>query len=125
MGARPPGPPVTTAEPSGAGVRAVHDGLRELERVLDLWRHQIDELLLQLDLADLDSGVDARAQIGAARDAYRAARARLSGVRTDSGASLVAVHRSVEMLLRDLQRAYAAAADVLRRLDAAPGTVSP
>ncbi len=91
------------------------DLLQQLGKALDAWRTKIDELRVQLDLADLDVRDEVRKRLDVAQNAYLAARSRLSDARSDAGANLNTVRQGIDQLLKDLREAYDSAEAVVRR----------
>ncbi len=89
--------------------------VEEAGRALDEWRGRIDELRLQLDLASMDARDQLRERLDVAENAYLAAKTGLADARRDTAASLHEARLGVEQLLRDLERAFEAAEDVVRR----------
>ncbi len=91
------------------------DLLQQLGNALDGWRSKIDELRVQLDLADLDVRDEIRKRLDTAQNVYLAARSRLSDAQHDAGSNLGSVRQGVEQLLSDLRLAYDSAEAVVRR----------
>jgi len=89
--------------------------IRQMGRTLDEWRTKIDELVVQLDLADLDIRDEIRQRLDTTQNVYLAARSRLSDVRDDADTNLNTLRLGLEQLLRDLRRAYDLADAVVRR----------
>jgi hypothetical protein len=89
--------------------------IRQMGRTLDEWRTKIDELLVQLDLANLDIRDEIRQRLGTTQNVYLAARSRLSDVRDDADTNLSTLRLGLEQLLRDLLRAHDVAETVVRR----------
>jgi hypothetical protein len=92
--------------------------IQRASRSLDVWRAKIDQLMVQLDLANLDAREEIRASIDAAQNAYLAARSRLAEVGHDSGAGLTALRQGIEKVLGDLREAYESAEAAIRRSSA-------
>ena len=91
------------------------DVIQQASRALDTWRAKIDQLMVQLDLANLDAREEIRARIDGAQNAYLAARSRLAEVGPDSGAGLTALRQGIEKVLGDLREAYESAEAAIRR----------
>lgn len=104
-----PGP----VEPGGAAPQG--DIIQQAARLLDALRAKIDELLVQLDLADLDVRDELRKRVDTAQNAYLAARSRVDAARKDSGANLTSLREGLEKVLDDLRSAYQAAEAAVRR----------
>jgi hypothetical protein len=100
---------------SGGAGQDRGDLLQQLGNALDGWRAKIDELRVQLDLADLDVRDEIRKRLDTAQNVYLAARSRLSDAQKDAGANLGTVRQGVEQLLGDLRQAYDSAEAVVRR----------
>ncbi len=92
-----------------------HDIIDQISRTLDEWRTRIDELMVQLDLADLDVREEIRKRVDIAQNVYLAARSQLSDARRDANSNLSPIRQGLEQLLRDLRHAYEAAEAVVRR----------
>jgi hypothetical protein len=71
-------------------------------RTLDEWRARIDELVVQLDLANLDLRDEVRKSADATQNAYLAAHSKLSDAREDACTSLQTLETNLEKLLHDL-----------------------
>jgi hypothetical protein len=82
---------------------------------LNGWRTRIDELLVQADLARHEVRDRIRRDVDLAENVYLAARSRLSDARRDAHVEVKTVRSGSERLVRDLQRAFAAAEAALRR----------
>ena len=80
--------------------------LPRIGRTLDEWRARIDELVVQLDLANLDLRDEVRKSVNATQNAYLAAHSKLSDARGDACTSLHTLQQSLEKLLRDLARTF-------------------
>jgi hypothetical protein len=89
--------------------------IQQLGRTLDEWRSKIDQLMVQLDLADLDVRDEIRRRLDTTQNVYLAARSRLSDARSDADTNLSSLRSGLEQLLRDLRDAYDAAEAVVRR----------
>ena len=84
-------------------------------RALDEWRTKIDQLMVQLDLADLDVRDEIRKCLETTQNVYLAARSRLSDARGDAGTNLDSLRSGLDQVLRDLRNAYATAEAVVDR----------
>ena len=82
---------------------------------LNGWRTQVDELLVQADLAGHEVRDRVRRQVDLAENVYLAARSRLADARRDTHVEVKTVRGGTERLVRDLQRAFEAAGAALRR----------
>ncbi len=91
------------------------DLLQQASRALDAWRSKIDELMVQLDLANLDVREEIRTRLDTTQNAYLAARSRLAELGHDSGSGLTAVRQGIEKLLGDVRQAFESAEAVIRR----------
>jgi uncharacterized coiled-coil DUF342 family protein len=89
--------------------------IRQMGRTLDEWRTKIDELMVQLDLANLDIRDEIRKRLDTTQNVYLAARSRLTDVRDDADTNLSSLRLGLEQLLRDLRRTYDAAEAAVRR----------
>ncbi len=85
---------------------AKSDVFERIGRTLDGWRGKIDELVVQLDLANLDLRDEVRKYLDAAQNAYLAAHSKLSDARGDSCSSLQTLQANLEKLLHDLALAF-------------------
>jgi hypothetical protein len=81
---------------------AKSDVFERIGRTLEEWRAKIDELVVQLDLANLDLRDEVRKSADATQNAYLAAHSKLSDVRGDACASVHTLEAGLEKLLRDL-----------------------
>jgi hypothetical protein len=86
--------------------------IQQFGEVLDQWRSKIDDLMVQIDLADLDVRDEIRKRLETTENAYLAARSRLSQA-VDS--NLSSVRDALEQLIRDLRTAYDSTEAVVRR----------
>ncbi len=84
-------------------------------RTLDEWRARTDELVVQLDLANLDLRDEVRRSVDATQNAYLAAHSKLSNARGDATSGLHALQQSLEKLLRDLVRTFEETQAAVRR----------
>jgi len=91
------------------------DIIQQATRVLDALRARIDELMVQLDLADLDVRDELRKRVDTAQNAYLAARSRVDAARKDTGSNLSTMRDGLEKVLDDLRSAYQAADAAVRR----------
>jgi hypothetical protein len=78
-------------------------------------RAHVDELAVQLDLADLDVRERVREQLDTAVNVYLAARSRLGQARTDAEEGLSDLRVALDRVLHDLRGACEAADAVIRR----------
>jgi len=115
-------PEISTSDKGAEHTRQVRtdadcqrSAIRQMGRTLDEWRTKIDELLVQLDLANLDIRDEIRQRLDTTQNVYLAARSRLSDVRDDADTNLSTLRLGLEQLLRDLFRAYDVAEAVVRR----------
>ena len=102
-------------EPVGSGADSERSAIEQMGRTLDEWRAKIDELMVQLDLANLDIRDEIRKRFYTTQNVYLAARSRLSDVRDDADTNLSSLRLGLEQLLRDLRTAYDAAEAAVRR----------
>jgi hypothetical protein len=86
-----------------------------ISRTLDDWRARIDELVVQLDLANLDLRDDVRKNADAIQSAYLAAHSKLSDARGDACSSLHTLETSLEKLLGDLALTFEETQAAVRR----------
>jgi hypothetical protein len=91
------------------------NAIQQFGRTLDEWRSKIDQLMVQLDLADLDVRDEIRKRLDTTQNVYLAARSRLSDARSDADTNLSSLRSGLEQLLRDLRGAYDAAEAVVLR----------
>lgn len=103
------------AELSGTDPDGQRNAIRQFGRPLDEWRSKIDQLMVQLDLADLDVRDEIRRRLDITQNVYLAARSRLSDARSDADTNLSSLRSGIEQLLRGLGDAYGAAESVVRR----------
>lgn len=75
-------------------------------RTLDEWRARVDDLVVQLDLANLDLRDEIRKSTDAAQNAYLAAHSKLSDARGGACLSVQALQASLEKLFHDLTVAF-------------------
>lgn len=78
-------------------------------------RAHVDELMVQIDLADLDARERVRQQLDTAVNVYLAAKNRVDQARTDAQEGLSELRSALDRVLRDLHRACEAADAVVRR----------
>jgi hypothetical protein len=107
--------PDTSTEQSDGGAAAEHHEIEQMGRLLDEWRAKIDELMVQIDLANLDLRDELRKRLDVAQNVYLAARSRLLEARRDADSNLSSMRAGLDQLLRDLGAAYASAEAVIRR----------
>ena len=91
------------------------DIIQQATRLLDTLRAKIDELMVQLDLADLDVRDELRKRVDTAQNAFLAARSRVDAARRDDGSNLSSLREGLEKVLDDLRSAYQAADGAVRR----------
>jgi hypothetical protein len=91
------------------------DLFQGIGRTLDEWRARIDELVVQLDLANLDLRDEVRKSVDATQNAYLAAHSKLSDARADVSSSLNTLQEGIEKLLRDLARTFVEAQAAVKR----------
>ena len=101
-----------------AGSEAPRDAVDRIERALSQWRGQVDELLVQLNLASMDLRDEFAKQLAVAQNAGLAVRPGLEKIRDDVTAGLMAPRDTVGEVLHDLQRAIDAAKSVVERRQA-------
>jgi uncharacterized coiled-coil DUF342 family protein len=102
-------------EQVGSGADSERSAIEQMGRTLDEWRAKIDELMVQLDLANLDIRDEIRKHFDTTQNVYLAARSRLSDVRDDADTNLSSLRLGLEQLLRDLRSTYDAAEAAVRR----------
>jgi hypothetical protein len=103
---------------SEVGSEASRDAVDRIERALGHWRGQVDELLVQLNLASMDLRDEFAKQLAVAQNAGLAVRPGLEKVRDDLTAGLTAPRDTVGEVLHDLQQAINAAKNVVERRQA-------
>ena len=91
------------------------DVFERVGRMLDEWRGKIDELVVQLDLANLDLRDEVRKNLDAVQNAYLAAHSKLSDTKGDARSSLHTLETGLEKLLRDVALTFEEAQVALRR----------
>jgi hypothetical protein len=94
---------------------AKSDVFERVGRTLDEWRAKIDELVVQLDLANLDLRVEVRKNLDATQNAYLAAHSKLSDARGDACLSLHTLETNFQKLLRDLRLTFEETQVAVRR----------
>jgi hypothetical protein len=105
----------TEAEIPGPEEIAEATTVDRLERLLDVWRGRIDELMVQADLASKEVAGAVRSQAAVAENAYLAARNRLKEIPKDAGSNLGSMKAGFDKLLGDMREAYKSAEAVIRR----------
>lgn len=91
---------------SDAGSESESEAIEKISRILNACRSQIDELLVQLDLAKLDVREQVNGGLETAENAWLAARSTLSEARLDTNSAVGVLRHSLEQLLHDLGRVY-------------------
>ena len=91
------------------------DVFERVGRMLDEWRGKIDELVVQLDLANLDLRDEVHKNLDAVQNAYLAAHSKLSDAKGDACSSLHTLETGLEKLLRDVALTFEEAQVALRR----------
>ena len=86
-----------------------------ISRALDQWRARIDQLIVQLDLANLDLRDEVRKNLDATQNAYLAAHSKLADARGDACSSLHTLEASLEKLLHDLRLTFEATQAAVKR----------
>ncbi len=99
----------------GATSEAKADLFERIGRALDEWRARIDQLVVQLDLANLDLRDEVRKNLDATQNAYLAAHSKLADARRDACSGLHSVKTSLEKLLGDLTRTFEETQAAIRR----------
>jgi hypothetical protein len=108
-------PEETRDQHSESGAGGQRNTIQEVGRALDEWRAKIDELMVQLDLANLDIRDEIRKRLDTTENVYLAARSLLSDARHDASSNLSSLRLDLDQLMRDLRYAYDAAESVVRR----------
>jgi hypothetical protein len=105
--------PMTTTDQTGAeqsgGDVIVGIYAQQVERALDGWRTRLDELTIQLDLANRDIRDEAHERLDSTRNVYLAARSLLTEATGHADANLNSLLLRLEQLMRDLGDAYSVA----------------
>ena len=91
------------------------DVFERVGRTLGEWRTRIDELVVQLDLANLDLRDEVRKRADATQNAYLAAHSKLSDARGDACSSLQTLETSLEKLIHDLAVTFDKTLAAIRR----------
>jgi hypothetical protein len=91
------------------------DTAEKLDHVLDRWRARIDELKVQVDLANLDVREDLAKRLEVTENVYLAVKSRLIDASHDTGKNAANLRHSIDGLLVDLRRAYDDAEAVVKR----------
>jgi len=104
-----------TETSSDAEPTAPKNPLERLEDQLQQWRADIDEVIVQLNLATKDVRDELGRHIAAAQDVELAARSRLGDVGRDLVGALVAQRQSVVQVLKDIRLAYDSAKQAAER----------
>jgi hypothetical protein len=94
---------------------AKSDVFERIGQTLDEWRAKIDELVVQLDLANLDLRDEVRKNFDATQSAYLAARSKFSDARADARSSLHTLETGIEKLLRDLALTFEETQTAIKR----------
>jgi hypothetical protein len=93
-----------------------HNALvQKLTSTLQDWHARLDEMRVQIDLAELDSRADLRRQFETAQNAWLAARKQLEGVGRAGGSGIEAIRHSVDDAVRSVKAAIDAATAVVKR----------
>lgn len=107
---------MTDTRPSPDSEPSAHqDALGRLEDLLTQWRAEIDELLVQLNLAGKDVRDEISRRVAAAQDAELAARSRLGDLGHDVLGALSAQRQSARQALADLRLVYESAKEAAER----------
>jgi len=94
---------------------ATRDPLERLENQLKQWRTDIDEVIVQLNLASKDVRDELGRRIATAQDVELAARSRLGDAGRDLVAALVAQRENVVHILKDIRLACESAKQAAER----------
>ncbi len=92
-----------------------NDLAERLGQVLDEWRSRIDELIVQLDLADMDVRDELSKQLSTAQNAGLAVWSGLTYAGKDVAAGVTGQRASVTDVLHDLQSAYQRAKTIVEQ----------
>lgn len=106
-------PTVQDAEPKTEAERNAL--LHKLTGTLQDWHARLDEMRVQIDLAELDSRADLRRQFETAQNAWLAAKKELEGIGRAGGSGIEAIRRSVDDAIRSVRAAVDAATAVVKR----------
>ena len=104
----------TETSPDGEST-APKDPLKRVEDQLRQWRTDIDEVIVQLNLAGKDVRDELGRRMAAAQDVELAARSRLGDAGRDLVAVLVGQRQSVVQVLKDIRLAYDSAKQAAER----------
>jgi hypothetical protein len=94
---------------------APQDFAEALQGALTEWRARIDELMVQIDLANMEFRDELSKQLNAAENAGLAARAGLAYAGHDLASAVPAQRDAVTAVLHDLQRAFRGAREAFER----------
>lgn len=89
--------------------------LATLSRTLQDWRGRLDEMRVQIDLAEMDSREDLRKRFSVAENAWLAAKRQLEGIGSATGSGLEAVRKAVDDAVKAVKGAVDAASSVVKR----------
>ena len=91
------------------------EAIESMIRALGQCRSRVDEMLVQIDLAQLDLREEVDQHMSVAQNAYLAARSKLADTKPDVTSAFAALHKSVERVLHDLARACVEVDAVVKR----------
>jgi hypothetical protein len=89
--------------------------IEELQRRLNEWRTRIDELVVQLDLANMELREAFATELAKLENAGSALRSGLGYAKEDVRSAVPADRAAISEALRDLERAFQAARATLER----------
>ena len=92
-----------------------HDLAEALQETLTQWRARIDELIVQIDLANMGLRDELSKQLNGAENAGLAARAGLTSAVHDLASGATAQRDAVTLMLQDLRRAVQGARQAFER----------
>lgn len=99
----------------GANPEGPHDLAEALQEALTEWRARIDELIVQIDLANMGLRDELSKQLNGAENAGLAARAGLASAVHDLASGVPAQRDAVTAVLQDLRRAVVGARQAFER----------
>lgn len=91
------------------------DAVTRLEELLQQWRADIDEVILQLDLAGKDVRDDLNRRLAESENAALAARSRLGDAKVDLVETMAGQWHGILQTLHDVRLAFTSAKEAIER----------